>query len=71
MDLDTEIDFNNQLIGRQKYTHELLDATYRSDVAPARTFGFLHEGNHGSISPQYYDLTNWISSIYTLFGKPF
>src|SRR5690606_18931113 len=38
-----EIEFESRLIGRQEYTHELLDATYRNDIAPARTFGFLHE----------------------------
>ena len=38
-----EIDFENQLIGRQKYTHALTESYYRSDIAAARTFGFLHE----------------------------
>jgi UDP-3-O-[3-hydroxymyristoyl] N-acetylglucosamine deacetylase len=38
-----EIDFNNALIGRQKFTHALSEASYRSDIAAARTFGFLHE----------------------------
>lgn len=38
-----EIDFANQLIGRQKYTHALTEAHYRSDIAAARTFGFLPE----------------------------
>jgi UDP-3-O-[3-hydroxymyristoyl] N-acetylglucosamine deacetylase len=38
-----EIDFENPLIGRQKYTHALTESHYRSDIASARTFGFLHE----------------------------
>lgn len=38
-----EIAFDNALIGRQKYTHALSEAAYRSDIAAARTFGFLHE----------------------------
>jgi UDP-3-O-[3-hydroxymyristoyl] N-acetylglucosamine deacetylase len=38
-----EISFNNPLIGRQKFIHRLKEDTYRSEVAPARTFGFLHE----------------------------
>ena len=38
-----EIDFENQLIGRQKYTHALTESHYRSDIAAARTFGFLPE----------------------------
>jgi UDP-3-O-[3-hydroxymyristoyl] N-acetylglucosamine deacetylase len=38
-----EIAFDNKLIGRQKYTHELSGGSYRSEIATARTFGFLHE----------------------------
>jgi UDP-3-O-[3-hydroxymyristoyl] N-acetylglucosamine deacetylase len=38
-----EIAFDNALIGRQKYTHALSESHYRSDIAAARTFGFLHE----------------------------
>jgi len=38
-----EISFNNALIGRQKFIHRLKEDSYRSEVAPARTFGFLHE----------------------------
>jgi len=38
-----EIHFDNQLIGRQKHTHELSEDAYRRDIASARTFGFLHE----------------------------
>lgn len=38
-----EINFDNPLIGYQKYTHEMLDVSYRRNIASARTFGFLHE----------------------------
>jgi UDP-3-O-[3-hydroxymyristoyl] N-acetylglucosamine deacetylase len=38
-----EISFDNPVIGRQKFTHELKEDAYRADIAPARTFGFLHE----------------------------
>jgi UDP-3-O-[3-hydroxymyristoyl] N-acetylglucosamine deacetylase len=38
-----EIAFNNALIGRQKYTHQLKERSYRKEIAPARTFGFAHE----------------------------
>lgn len=38
-----EITFDSALIGRQKYTHALSEAAFRSDIAAARTFGFLHE----------------------------
>jgi len=38
-----EIDFANPLIGRQKYIHSLTESHYRSDIATARTFGFLPE----------------------------
>jgi UDP-3-O-[3-hydroxymyristoyl] N-acetylglucosamine deacetylase len=38
-----EIDFATPLIGRQKYTHALSEGHFRSDIAAARTFGFLHE----------------------------
>jgi len=38
-----EIAFDNPVIGRQKYTHQLKETTYRADIAAARTFGFLHE----------------------------
>jgi len=41
-----EIDFENKLIGRQKYTHALTESGYRSDIAAARTFGFLPEIEH-------------------------
>jgi UDP-3-O-[3-hydroxymyristoyl] N-acetylglucosamine deacetylase len=38
-----EIEFDNALIGRQKYTLELKENTFRGEIAAARTFGFLHE----------------------------
>jgi len=38
-----EISFDNPVIGRQKYTHQLKEDAYRADIASARTFGFLHE----------------------------
>jgi UDP-3-O-[3-hydroxymyristoyl] N-acetylglucosamine deacetylase len=38
-----EIEFENKLIGRQRYMHALTESHYRSDIATARTFGFLPE----------------------------
>ena len=38
-----EIDFKNPLIGFQKHVHKMTETAYRRDIAPARTFGFLHE----------------------------
>lgn len=38
-----EIEFASPVIGRQKYTHQLKEASYRREIAEARTFGFLHE----------------------------
>ncbi len=38
-----EIAFDNPVIGRQKFTHQLKEDAYRTDIAAARTFGFLHE----------------------------
>ena len=38
-----EISFDNPVIGRQKFTHHFREDTYRTDIAAARTFGFLHE----------------------------
>lgn len=37
------IDFPHPLIGREAYTLELTNGEYVSSIAPARTFGFLHE----------------------------
>lgn len=38
-----EISFDNPLIGRQKFTHQLKEDAYRTEISSARTFGFLHE----------------------------
>lgn len=38
-----EIEFASPVIGRQKYTHQLKESSFRHEVAAARTFGFLHE----------------------------
>jgi UDP-3-O-[3-hydroxymyristoyl] N-acetylglucosamine deacetylase len=39
--LDVEIDFTNPIIGRQRKVIDLTPETYRRDIAPARTFGFI------------------------------
>lgn len=44
--LDVEIDFDNEIIGRQKRVIDLDPATYRSEIAAARTFGFLRDVEH-------------------------
>ncbi|WP_439573292.1 UDP-3-O-acyl-N-acetylglucosamine deacetylase [Phreatobacter sp.] len=41
--LEVEIDFDNQLVGRQIYGIDLHPATFRRDVARARTFGFMQD----------------------------
>lgn len=38
-----EIDFDNKVIGRQKYLHPFRQETFKKDIAAARTFGFAHE----------------------------
>ncbi len=38
-----DISFDSPVIGRQTYTHTVDESNYRSDIAFARTFGFLHE----------------------------
>ena len=38
-----EINFPHPLIGREDYQVELSNGNYQRDIAPARTFGFLHE----------------------------
>jgi UDP-3-O-[3-hydroxymyristoyl] N-acetylglucosamine deacetylase len=38
-----EIDFPHRAIGHQSLTIEIAPETYASRIAPARTFGFLHE----------------------------
>jgi UDP-3-O-[3-hydroxymyristoyl] N-acetylglucosamine deacetylase len=39
------IDFRHPLIGRETFCVDLSDDKYRSQIAPARTFGFLHEAD--------------------------
>ena len=41
--LEVEIDFASKIIGRQKKSIDLDAASFRRDLARARTFGFLHE----------------------------
>jgi UDP-3-O-[3-hydroxymyristoyl] N-acetylglucosamine deacetylase len=38
-----EIDFDNSVIGRQQLHVELVNGTFRRELARARTFGFAHE----------------------------
>ncbi|HXI99799.1 MAG TPA: UDP-3-O-acyl-N-acetylglucosamine deacetylase, partial [Micropepsaceae bacterium] len=38
-----EIDFPSAAIGCQRYAFEFSAENFRRDIAPARTFGFLHE----------------------------
>jgi UDP-3-O-[3-hydroxymyristoyl] N-acetylglucosamine deacetylase len=40
------IDFNHPLIRRQRYTVPLRSESFRGEIAPARTFGFLKEVVH-------------------------
>jgi UDP-3-O-[3-hydroxymyristoyl] N-acetylglucosamine deacetylase len=39
------IDFPHALIGRETFSLELSDGNYLREIAPARTFGFLHEAD--------------------------
>ncbi len=41
--LDVEIDFENQMIGRQRRVFDMSPAAYRKDIARARTFGFMRD----------------------------
>jgi UDP-3-O-[3-hydroxymyristoyl] N-acetylglucosamine deacetylase/3-hydroxyacyl-[acyl-carrier-protein] dehydratase len=41
--LEVSIDFPHPLIGEQRGTYPLTDASFRRELAGARTFGFLHE----------------------------
>jgi len=41
--LDIDIDFDAAAIGRQRKTFDLDAATFRSQIAPARTFGFVSD----------------------------
>jgi UDP-3-O-[3-hydroxymyristoyl] N-acetylglucosamine deacetylase len=43
---EVEIDFDCAVIGRQIYTGDLTPATYRRDLARARTFGFMRHVEH-------------------------
>lgn len=42
-ELEVEIDFESALIGRQRLDLVMDEATFRAELAPDRTFGFLHE----------------------------
>lgn len=39
--IEVEIDFDDPLIGRQRYEADIDRGNFRSEVSPARTFGFL------------------------------
>ena len=39
--IEVEIDFDSPLVGRQKFAADIDSATFRRDIARARTFGFL------------------------------
>lgn len=41
-----EIDFDAEAIGRQAHRLEIAQASFKSEIARARTFGFLHELEH-------------------------
>lgn len=41
--LDVEIDFDNPVIGRSRKAMDLSPATYRREVAEARTFGMMKD----------------------------
>lgn len=41
--IDFEIQFDNAVIARQKTSYHVGRASYKNDIARARTFGFLHE----------------------------
>lgn len=41
--IDVEIDFDNRLIGHQRKAIDVSGATYRKEVARARTFGFMRD----------------------------
>ena len=41
-----EIDFASRPVGFQRYSAELVDGTFKLEVAPARTFGFSEQVNH-------------------------
>ncbi|HUK86708.1 MAG TPA: UDP-3-O-acyl-N-acetylglucosamine deacetylase, partial [Terriglobales bacterium] len=41
--VEVEIDFADPIIGRQLYAADVTPSLFRSEMAPARTFGFRHE----------------------------
>lgn len=43
LSISAEIDFPHPLIGRQRADWTITPATFTEELAPARTFGFLHE----------------------------
>ena len=43
LSLEVSIEFPHALIGKQAGSYQVTPEGYRSDIAPARTFGFLHE----------------------------
>lgn len=43
--LNVSIDFPGTLIGAQAYRFHMSEAAFGAEIAPARTFGFLHEVN--------------------------
>ena len=45
LELDVTIDFPHPLIGRQRGTYAVTSESFAKELAPARTFGFVHEVN--------------------------
>ena len=43
LEYDFEIEFPTQAIGRQTFSFAFSSDTFRREIAPARTFGFVHE----------------------------
>src|ERR1700685_1176778 len=43
LEYDMEIDFPTKAIGRQSYRFAFSGPNFRREIAPARTFGFVHE----------------------------
>lgn len=41
--IDFEIDFDSPAVGRQAWSVEVSEGSYKREIANARTFGFLHE----------------------------
>lgn len=44
--LTVEIDFESSVVGFQRLSLELVNGSFKHDVAPARTFGFMDEVEH-------------------------